>query len=293
MTKIAFIGYSSLARKIYNIVESLKDVEIISIFCIDQELIPPYIKKRVLVTNVYSEAMRGVDAVIVACHPSLHRAAAISCFEHGLPVMLESPISLNISDTEEILSSSEKLEIPLLVNNVSLFSSAFEILRDMTSSWSPIEIISESGDHNQDHNQDLSYSGSDDVAMTVSIIGNGHESSIKSIACEDGELFEINLESSDSKAKLRFGTGFQLKRKFFEIKCGNRCVRYDDLSSQKLIMDGRRIRLLPEEPLKRAVLSFHRCVTSGYIDWRFSTSMNREIMRILFSPLISEKSYAS
>lgn len=123
------------------------------------------------------------------------------------------------------------------------------------------------------------------MTMALAVLrASPDEASVRRIPSASGELYEVRLRAGGSSAVLRVGTGFVSKRRRFEIRCGGRTAVYDDLSPGKLTVDGRKVRLLSEEPLRRAVLSLHRCATSGLTDWRFSVGLNRDAMRVLLGP---------
>jgi len=285
MTRVALMGYGPWARNIHRAVDSLRDVELHSVFRRRPELTPAGIRERVLVTSDLSEALDGADAAIVATHPVSHRDIAIACILAGVPTMLEKPVALSLEDSEAVLLASETSGVPLLVDTVHLFSQAFETLRDMTAAWSSVEIVSEGGAPGpvRDYSALLDW-GPHDVSMALSVLRSSSSSSVRRVFSSAGELYEVCLESLRGRAVLRFGTGFTSKRRRFEVRCGGRIAVYDDLAPQKLTVDGRRIRLLPDEPLRRAVLSLHRAVAHGVVDWRFSTGLNRDVMRVLFGP---------
>jgi len=283
MTRIALIGYGPWARNIHRTIDALRDVELHSVCRLHPEFMPIRMRDRVLVTSNLRKALDGADAAIIATHPSSHRELALACIGSGFPTMLEKPVALSFEDSDAIFDASEKSGVPLLIDNVYLFSQAFETLRDVTSVWSPVEIFSEGGSFGplRDYSALLDY-GPHDVSMALSILRESVDlSSVRRIPSESGELYEVRLATARGTAILKVGTGFISKRRRFEIRCGGRVAVYDDMSPQKLMIDGRRIKLLQDEPLKRAILSLHRFVSRGVTDWHFSIDLNRSVMRVL------------
>lgn len=244
-------------------------------------------RSRILVTSDLRMALDGADAAVVATPPSSHRSITCACLEAGLPVMLEKPVALTIDDSNAIFSASEQAGLPVLVNNVHLFSVAFETLRSMTKSWSPVEIESKGGGFGpfRDYSSLLDY-GPHDLSMSLSILNESLDAHfIERLHSENGEIFRISLMSKRGSALIVTGNGFPSKNRRFEVRCGPRIAVYDDLARDKLVVDGRPVPSSNEPPLRRAVLAFHRLVQTGWIEgWRHSTEMNSDIMRVILNP---------
>jgi predicted dehydrogenase len=284
VTRLALIGYGAWGRNYHRTVDSLRDVSIHSVCRLRPELTPSGIRERVAVTSDLTEALRGADAAVVATPPSSHREVACACLEAGLPVMLEKPVALSLEDSDAIFAASERVGIPVLVNNVHLFSTAFEALRTMTRSWYPVEIESEGGGPGpfRDYSALLDY-GPHDVSMALSVLGGPPDSSsVRRVPSPSGEVWRISLSAGRSSASSTVGSGLTSRRRRFEVRCGARVAVYDDMARRKLTVDGRPVSSPDEPPLKRAVLAFHRLVRTGTVeDWRLSPGMNSDVMRVL------------
>lgn len=283
VTKVALIGYGPWGRNYHRTIESLRDVHLHSICRSHPEITPAGIRKQVLVTSDLFEALDGADWAVVATPPSSHREIACACLKIGIPVMLEKPVALTQSDSDAIFATARESGLFVLVNNVHLFSPAFETLLSMTKSWTPIHIESEGGGPGpiRDYSPLFDW-GPHDLSMVLAMLGGSPSScSLKVIPSDAGEVFEISVSSVSGSAKVTIGNGFSSKKRRFEVRCGDRIATYDGMAGEKLIVDGRPVKGLDETPLRRAILSFHRYVTMGYTDWRFSPGLNKDIMTML------------
>ena len=286
MTKLALIGYGTWGRNYHRMVDPLRDVSIHSVCRLRPEVTPRGIRERVLVTSDLREALDGADAAVVATPPSSHREVACACLEAGLPVMLEKPVALTMEDSDAVFAAAELAGLPVLVNNVHLFSTAFEGLWSMVRSWHPVEIESEGGGPGpfRDYSSLLDY-GPHDVSMALSVLGTDvGPSSVEKLPSPSGEVFRVSVAGGRGSARMTVGNGLPSKRRRFEVRCGSRTAVYDDLARRKLAVDGRPVASPDEPPLRRAVLAFHRLVQTGQDDWRFSTRMNSDVMRVLLGP---------
>lgn len=69
----------------------------------------------------------SVSGVIVAAHPVTNRKAVEMCVKYNIPILLEKPVSLMLSDILEISDMAK--QIPILVNYIQLFSPAYQKLK--------------------------------------------------------------------------------------------------------------------------------------------------------------------
>ena len=62
-------------------------------------------------------AIRRPDAVIAATPNILHAQNGIECARHGVPVLVEKPITDSLADAEELIAAAERAGIALLVGH--------------------------------------------------------------------------------------------------------------------------------------------------------------------------------
>jgi hypothetical protein len=79
------------------------------------------------------EAMEGVDAIIIATHPSASPGLAVEAIHAGYPVLVEKPAGLSLADAEQIASAERlsRYEPLVLVGHQHLFAEGYEALRAM------------------------------------------------------------------------------------------------------------------------------------------------------------------
>lgn len=57
------------------------------------------------------------DAVIVANPNTLHVSTALECLDHGVPVLLEKPVGVELAEVRRLVDASERLGVPVLVGH--------------------------------------------------------------------------------------------------------------------------------------------------------------------------------
>lgn len=288
MIKLGLVGFGEWGKNYFRSVGNVRKAELSVICKRDPSTVPKPVRKRVPVTASLKQVMRKANGVIVATPPSTHREIACFFLEAGIPVLLEKPVAETVEDAEVIFETSARRNVPVLVNNIHLFSPSFLALRRAVGSWDPVRIRSEGGNSGpfREYPSLLDY-GPHDVAMAVAVFGSSPDGAeIFRTESEAGELYDVRLYSGRSEADLTVGNGMASKRRYFEASCGSRIAAYDDLvEKDKFVLDGTAVKTVLTPPLDEAVHVFTRCVSDRDMDWRFSAGLNLDVMRILSLPL--------
>lgn len=283
MTNFSLFGFGPWALNYVRALSTMKDVNLKSILRLHPEKTKDNISDSYLVTSNIDKALDGVDAVIIASHPSSHKELSLQCLKRKLPVILEKPVALNFDDAYVILNSFEEKNVPILVNNIHLFSTAFETLKRDVHIWNPVHIYSEAGSQSpvRDYSSLLDW-GPHDVSMALSILGGSPESvEINKTSNEYGDIFTIKLSLKESIAELKVGNGFSSKKRYFTVEHNGRSVVYDDMAIDKYVVDGRKVKIPHSDSLKRMILTFLNCINYDIKDWRFSTKFNLDVMNAI------------
>lgn len=79
------------------------------------------------------EALRGVDAAVVAASTEHHLALALPVIEAGLPLLVEKPVCPSLTDTERVIAASHGAGTPLQCGLLERFNPAFRVALAMTT----------------------------------------------------------------------------------------------------------------------------------------------------------------
>ena len=67
-------------------------------------------------------AEEGIDAVIISSPNEFHFAQTLACIEHGIPVLVEKPLTDRLSDAKLLVESSAASGVPVLVGHHRTYS---------------------------------------------------------------------------------------------------------------------------------------------------------------------------
>lgn len=70
-----------------------------------------------------------IDAVVVATPPETHAAVALPFIKRGLPVFIEKPLTLSVSEGKRLLNASRESGSLVFVGHLHLYSPAFNVLK--------------------------------------------------------------------------------------------------------------------------------------------------------------------
>jgi predicted dehydrogenase len=83
-------------------------------------------------TSNYRELFQmDLDAVVIATPPATHYAIARDCLEHGLHVLVEKPITLNVQDAAELIQVAEEHGRVLMVGHTFEYNPAVRAIKEM------------------------------------------------------------------------------------------------------------------------------------------------------------------
>ncbi len=131
--KVAVIGAGVWGRNHVRTLASMADVELTAVCDINAKR-REEVRQRypgVLVTDDSSAALGSAEAVVVATAAASHAELAKAAIERGLPVLVEKPFALSVSDAEAVAALAEARSVPVVVGHLLLFHPAVERLRAM------------------------------------------------------------------------------------------------------------------------------------------------------------------
>jgi len=123
--KVGVIGTGHLGKLHIKMFKSIENCELIGIFDSNSEQLN-------LVSSEYSvqcsktidELLKKVDAVSIAATTTAHHEIAKKCFEFGVHVFIEKPITATIKEAEDLVNISDKKNLNLQVGHIERFNPA-------------------------------------------------------------------------------------------------------------------------------------------------------------------------
>lgn len=77
------------------------------------------------------EALADMDAAVIAAPNHLHRTLAVECLDAGVPVLIEKPLAVSVSEGEEIVAAAEGNGVAAAVGYVTRFRRSVQLMRTL------------------------------------------------------------------------------------------------------------------------------------------------------------------
>lgn len=131
--RIAVIGAGNWGRNHVRTVATLTDAELVAVCDVNADRRAKLQTQHpgVFVSHDLAAVLDRAEAVIVATPAVSHVAVAKAAIERGLPVLVEKPFALSVSDAEAIAELAGTKGVPLLVGHLLVFHPALEVLKGM------------------------------------------------------------------------------------------------------------------------------------------------------------------
>jgi predicted dehydrogenase len=221
----------------------------------------------------------GASGVVLALPPMHQPKFAVELIEHGIPVMLEKPMSASVAGANAIRTAAGKHGFTGLVNHLHLYAPAFRKLlieiSSLTGTRTVRAVAGARGPWRGDWNPLWDWAGHD-LAMALSAID---AEPVKISAHADAPIiaqnlryqnFHIDLAFRDgSRALLHLGNAFEHKIREFYVSAdgGSGCYRETELGETSLSIDGSDPGVIcagvESRPLNAALISFAARIRTG------------------------------
>jgi predicted dehydrogenase len=133
MMRAAVIGAGSMGRHHARLLADMDGVELIALADIDPQRRAAVAKRTGARPYESYAAMfetEKIDVVSVALPTSLHHAAVVCAFEHGVHVLVEKPIAATVEDAVDLIRRREQVGLTLAVGHVERHNPAVtELMR--------------------------------------------------------------------------------------------------------------------------------------------------------------------
>ena len=209
----------------------------------------------------------GVDAAIVALHPSQHALVCCELLHRKIPTMVEKPLALGLKDALQIEAAVAKAEVPFMVSHQHLSTYAYlEILR-RTGDEEITEIVTQAGNYGpfRDYSALWDY-GPHDLSMILGLM-RGFPQAVMSRhrLLNIGERYAFELAFKGGVKSHSFIWNDSLpKARSLEVKTKTNRYLYDDLNSEsKLIINGELAPVMYKSPLTLSIENFVKLIKMG------------------------------
>jgi predicted dehydrogenase len=244
-------------------------------------------------------AAGDLDGVIVATPAALHTDMTLAALDHSLPVLVEKPMTLSVTEAEAVLSQARAKDAIVRVNHIHLYSAAWEALKREAQALGPLNAISTvAGKWRPSDRQApvLWEWGSHDVAMCLDLVGRPPvEIAARVIERRkieegpdrgEGMALALELNFGDITAKIAVSDLYEDANRLFTASFEGGELVYDDTAPEKLRLkttprdSGDSFKLGPGTPLERAVLDFCAAIRKGHPDYD-DAALGRDVVKVL------------
>lgn len=123
--KVGVVGTGHLGKLHTKMFQSIANCELIGIYDSNPEQAKAVSDELgVLSLTKLEDLFSKVDAVSIAATTTAHYELAKKCFENGIHVFIEKPITATIKEAEELVALSEKKNLNLQVGHIERFNPA-------------------------------------------------------------------------------------------------------------------------------------------------------------------------
>lgn len=222
----------------------------------------------------------NLDGIIIATPPDSHIEIAIEALDKQIPVMIEKPLSLKYEEAIKLL----KYTTPILVNNLHLFSPAYEYICNNIKKEDILEISSIGCNQGPYREYSCLFDyGPHDLSMGMYLLKQKPKLlSIKTLNLTTlSSQYELLVSYDDVKHKIVVGNFGPNKQRIFTIKTKqNNIIIYNDLLKDKLKYNNKIIDIDPISTLENSFLHFIKAI-DGYIDDRFGVDLSISYVKFL------------
>ena len=215
-----------------------------------------------------------VDGVIIATPTPTHVSIALAAIEHGLPVLVEKPLTLDVIQARGVKARATEKQVLVMVDHTQLFHPAYRKLKSLLPRLGRLQslrgLAGRIGPFRPDTPALWDW-GSHDVAMCLDLIGTpptriaAKVIERATIDGHEGESVQIDLGFPSSvAASLLVSNIFREKTRRFSAVGDRAALTYDDAAADKLSLEQNGLRqpiaVDAELPLAVAVREFAQAI---------------------------------
>lgn len=220
----------------------------------------------------------ALDGVIIATPPVSHYNILRAALEAGTPALVEKPLVLDLGQAIELQALQRRCSVPVLVDHIYLFNSAYEQLRHRATGIQTITSIGgNQGPFRPDYSALWDY-GPHDVAQCLDLM----RAEPATVTCQPiGDNYQLQLRWPDgTTATSELGNRMSEKRRRLVVRCAAGELIFDDCAAQKLTLNGAPVPTEAASPLARVVMVFAGAI-AGRPDARLGLDLAVGVTRVL------------
>lgn len=123
--KVGIIGTGHLGKLHIKMFKSIENCELVGVYDSNPEQAKAVSSElNIQSTSSVEDLLKKVDAVSIAATTTAHHELAKKCFESGVHVFIEKPITATIKEAEELVEISERKNLNLQVGHIERFNPA-------------------------------------------------------------------------------------------------------------------------------------------------------------------------
>lgn len=274
--KVGIIGVGYLGTQHARILSYLERAELIGVADID-------FKKAMVIGNRhgvkyydnYENMLDEIDAGIVATPTSEHFAISMKLLKEGKSVLVEKPITETVEQAEELVSAANKNGIILQIGHLERFNPAVEALENLISEPKFIEVQRLGSFSARSLDIDVVL---DLMIHDLDIIMALIKDEVKVIRSSGIHVLSDKIDIANARLEFTSGCiatltasrvhqGKVRKLRIFE-PTSYYSIDYIDQEVKVFPLDGRQtdiktLKIKKEEPLKKELQNFFRCIIDG------------------------------
>jgi predicted dehydrogenase len=274
--KVGIIGVGYLGTQHARILSYLERAELIGVADID-------FKKAMVIGNRhgvkyydnYENMLDEIDAGIVATPTSEHFAISMKLLKEGKSVLVEKPITETVEQAEELVSAADKNGIILQIGHLERFNPAVEALENLISEPKFIEVQRLGSFSARSLDIDVVL---DLMIHDLDIIMALIKDEVKVIRSSGIHVLSDKIDIANARLEFTSGCiatltasrvhqGKVRKLRIFE-PTSYYSIDYIDQEVKVFPLDGRQtdiktLKIKKEEPLKKELQNFFRCIIDG------------------------------
>lgn len=200
------------------------------------------------VTHEWKELLEkdDIDGVIIATPPATHLEIALPFIQKGIPVFIEKPMTLSVSDAETLLEASNTTGVPVFVGHLHLYNPAFLGLKEVLKKSGHVRLIVSEGTNNGPYRNDYSALwdwAPHDISMMLSIMGEmpitvrawATATTRPHTTLWDSSQIELTFPSS-TRGYIANSWLSPIKKKNLTVMCEDNTLVYDDVLPEKKLI---------------------------------------------------------
>ena len=132
MLRMGLIGLGRMGRYHLNLYDELPNITLTAICDANEDILNDVCERvNVFSTKDYTKIMDKVDAVTIAAPTQFHYEIAKYCLNAGKHVLVEKPITTNLSQAEDLFNIAESKNLILNIGHVERFNGAVQELKNI------------------------------------------------------------------------------------------------------------------------------------------------------------------